>query len=637
MLTLSRATFAERWPLFTGAALTVCLGVALVQSSLLVLISAATLPVPPGLGPAERAGFTDATSVAVTLSALTLAFSAFLAVFIVSSTFAFTVAQRRRDLALLRLLGLRRSGMRRLLAGEALLLGALGTAAGIPVGLLAMRFQTWLLNRLGMVPDGFTAQWRSWILGVSAGVGIGVALAGVLVAARRAARVAPLEALRDIGEAARVMTAARWGVGLLFTAGAVALMVVAPFGGSAGGQAMAPNAALCLAVALSALSPLLVPAIAALLPTRGPVSGLAVAALRDGVRRSAAVAAPVIVLVGLVLAQAGTLTSVAAAGEAQQRRGTAGDLVLDAPGPVGDRVVDVPGVAWASTEVALPLTTTWRWGAGEDNETESEDGTALAVDPAAYALAHPGSDAVAGLDGRAVAAGPGSGGGSVGDTVEVRVGATDLGPLPIVAEVPDGIGGGADLLLPAGLVPAAELAAAPSRTLVGLAPGADRDRVLAELAGIGAVRPVAGWIAADSAARGATNVAVFLVIMGLGGLYALIGAINAVVVGTAPRPAEFATARVSGLTRGQVLRAALLESAAVTTVGLVLGVLAAGGAFVAVLGTTAAVTGEATLVLPWVPVLGLAGGLYLVTATTTLIATWSATRRPPIALLGARV
>jgi putative ABC transport system permease protein len=636
MGSLSWATFRERWTLFVGAAITVCVGVALVQSSLLTLISVATLRAPDGLDAARRAAFTEGAETAVALTALTLSFAAFLAVFIVGSTFAFTVAQRRADLALLRLVGAGRRDMRRLLVGEAVLLGAIGTAAGVPVGLAAMRFQSGLLVSMGLVPAGFTAQWQNWILGVSAGVGIGVALAGVLVAARRAGRVQPLEALRDSGGAARVMTAARWGVGLLFTAGAVALVVLAPHGGPSGGPALASNAALCLAVALSALSPLLVPAVAALVPVRGPVGELAVAALRDGARRAAATAAPVIVLVGLVLAQTSMLASGAAAGTAQQRASTAGDLVVAATGPVGDRVAAVPGVAWAATEVEVPITATTVTGSPDDLDTDVENGSALAIDPATYPLAHPGSDAVAGLRGRAAVAGPGGGAGAPGAAPVIRVGDTDLGALPVVGAVPVGVGGGADLLLPAGLVPAAELAAAPSRTLVALAPGADRGQVLAALAAVGEVTTVPDWIARDDAARGASSVAIFIALMGLGGLYALIGVVNAVVVGAAPRPAEFGVARLAGLTRAQVLRAALLESAAVTTIGLVLGGVAAGAAFVGTLGYTAAVTGTATLVVPWSVVGALAAGLLLVTAVTTTLTTWNGTRRPPVALLGAR-
>jgi putative ABC transport system permease protein len=636
VLRLSLATFAERWNLFVGAAVTVCLGVALVQSSLLILISAATLPIPDGLDAATRAQLIDGSSTAVALSALTLGFSAFLAVFIVGSTFAFTVAQRRRDLALLRLVGTGRGGMRRLLVGEALVLGLIGSAAGVPAGLAAIRFQSGLLIDMGLLPAGFTPEFRIWILGVGFGVGVGVALAGVLVAAYRAARVRPLEALRDPGAAGTVMTPARWVVGGVFAAGAVSLIVLSPIGGPAGGQALAANAALCMAVALSALSPLLVPAIGALVPTRGPIGELAVAALRDGVRRGAATAAPVIVLVGLVLAQGGVLTSVGAAGADQLRRGTAGDLVLDARGPVGARVAEVPGVAWASTEIQVPLTVTTRSGDGDEVEVEQDIGSALVVDPAAYPLAHPGSDAVAGLTGRAVAAGPGSGGGSPGDRIEVRIGDTDLGEVPIEAGVTDVITGGADLLVPAALVPAPELADAKSRTLLALALDADREQVLTRLAAIGAVVPVADLLAERAATDSAGQLAVFIVLMGLGGLYALLGVINAVVVGAAPRPAEFAVNRMAGLTRGQVLGAALIESAAVTTTGLVLGLVAAGASWLGVLGNTFAVTGVATLAVPWLLVLGLFVGLYLVTGTTSLLSTLAATRRAPVALLGAR-
>jgi putative ABC transport system permease protein len=634
MLRLSWSTFTERWALFIGAALTVCLGVALVQSSLLVLISAATLGTPAGLGAAEYAAFTEGTELAITLSALTLGFSAFLTVFIVGSTFAFTVAQRRRDLALLRLAGAARGQLRHLLIGEAVLLGTIGTAGGIPMGLAVMSFQTWLLEALGFVPPGFTPQWRTWILGVSIGVGVVIALAGVLVAARRASRVRPLEALRDTGEAARVMTAGRWGIGLLFLAGAVSLVIVAPLGGTGGGQAMAVNAALCAAVAFSALSPLLVPGAARLLPVRrgGVLAELAKANLRDGVRRSASVAAPLIVLVGIVLGQSGALTSFAEAGEIEQRRGTTGDLLVESTGPVGERISGVPGVAGASTEVTVPVWVTV--GSGEDAETST--GTGLVVDPEEYERFHPGTGTLATLRGRAVASGPTGDVPGPGAMVAVRAGESDLGPLPVVAAAAPRIDGGPQLLLPPGLVPTPELAGAPSRTFVALEPGADPATVAAALATVGEVLTVEDWIARDAAARSDMGTSVFLVIMGLGGMYALIGVANAVVVGASARRAEFAAARAGGLTRGQVVRMALVESWAVTVIGLLLGTLAATATFIAVLATTSAIAGVATLAVPWTFVLTVGAGAFLVTGVTSVLTTFSATRAQPVALLGAR-
>ena len=173
MLRMSWAGLAERWTLFTGALLSVALGVALVQSSLLLLISAATLDPPPGSSAAERMTFSDNATAAVAVLGIVLGAATFLATFIISSTFAFTVSQRRRDLALLRLVGGSRRQVRRLLFGEAVLLGALGAAIGIPAGLGVMAVQSRLLGTLGFVPDGFTGEWRPWILGVSVGTGLG--------------------------------------------------------------------------------------------------------------------------------------------------------------------------------------------------------------------------------------------------------------------------------------------------------------------------------------------------------------------------------------------------------------------------------------------------------------------------------
>lgn len=239
MLRMRCAGLAERWTLFVGALLSVTLGAALVQSSLLLLISAATLDPPPGSSAAERMNFSDNAAAAVAILGLVLGAATFLAGFIISSTFAFTVSQRRRDLALLRLVGGSRGQVRRLLLGEALLLGGLGAVIDIPGGLGVMTIQSRLMGTLGFVPASFAGEWRPWIISVSIATSLALAVAGVLVAARRAARTRPLEALRDTGEAARVMTASRWIAGLLFAGGTVALVIVAPHGGATGGQAIA--------------------------------------------------------------------------------------------------------------------------------------------------------------------------------------------------------------------------------------------------------------------------------------------------------------------------------------------------------------------------------------------------------------
>jgi putative ABC transport system permease protein len=632
MFRMSRAGLAERWPLFVGALLAVSLGVALVQSSLLLLISAALLRAPAGSSPAEQLAFGNDAEAAVALLGIVLGVATFLAGFVISSTFAFTVSQRRADLALLRLVGGSRGQLRRLLLGEAVLLGTLGAALGVPTGLGVMAVQTRLLRSQRFVPETFTAQWRPWILFVSVGTGIVLAVAGVLVAAHRAGRVRPLEALRDIGAAARVMTVGRWIAGLLFLGGALAMMIVAPHAGPAGAAAIASVVAMPAAIALAALAPLLVPVVGRLIPTgAGAIGGLARANLWDGRRRSASVAAPLIVLIGLVIGIDTAGASFTTAGVQQDQRDTRADLVVTAPGPIADAVARVPGVDHASTETAVLVKATV--GAGEDAETETF--TALVVDPAVYARVHVSSGSLTALRGKAGIVGPG-GGLPHNGTVAIRTATTDLGRLPMVGAVPEGASGGAELLLPAGVIPAAELASAPTVSYIVLRPDADPAAVRSALATVGTVTELNRWLAEDAAARADTNDRVMLIILGLGGLYAVIGVVNSVVIGAAARRREFAAARVTGLTRGQVVRSALLESSAVTLAGAVLGALAASAPGISVLAATAAVTGHASLDIPWRLVAAVGVVAAVVTSLTSVLSTWSATRPAPVALLGAR-
>src|SRR5262249_16388110 len=150
------------------------------------------------------------------LLGIVVGLSAFLTIFIVASTFAFTVAQRRRELALIRLAGGSGRQLRALLLGEAMLLSVVGTGAGILLGVPVIGFEGWLLSGLEFARPGFQGRWQDWIVAVSAGTGIGIALLGVLAASGRASRIKPLEALRDTGQAARVMTWSRWILGVLF-------------------------------------------------------------------------------------------------------------------------------------------------------------------------------------------------------------------------------------------------------------------------------------------------------------------------------------------------------------------------------------------------------------------------------------
>src|SRR4051794_2005341 len=121
-----------------------------------------------------------------------------IALFVVAGTFALAIAQRRRETAVLRALGATPPQIRRLIAGEALLVslaaGALGLLAGRPfanliVGVLADR---------GEVGPAFAPSPSVVPLVAALGMGVVIAQLAVFAAARRAGRIPPADALREV-------------------------------------------------------------------------------------------------------------------------------------------------------------------------------------------------------------------------------------------------------------------------------------------------------------------------------------------------------------------------------------------------------------------------------------------------------
>ncbi|MFF1325187.1 hypothetical protein [Streptomyces sp. KS_5] len=193
---------------------------------------------------------------------------------------------------------------------------------------------------------------------------------------------------------------------------------------------------------------------------------------------------------------------------------------------MSERLAAVPGVTAVSTELDVPVALT----TGSGGMAFTELNRALLVRPQAYARLHPDSGSLPGLGERAVAAGPGAVGVSAGDSLGVRVGADDLGRLPVAAGVPRRMDGGTAVLIPARLLLAATLAQAASRSFVAVRPGADPATVEAELSRVGSVSTVAQWAARDAGTRASANAGTLTAVMGLGGLFASLGLVNTVVM-----------------------------------------------------------------------------------------------------------
>jgi len=124
--------------------------------------------------------------------------SLFVGTFIIYNTFTILVAQRSREMALLRAIGARRRQVMGSVIVEAAAIGVLASAAGIAVGLVMAKGLEKLLSAVGLeLPAGeMVISPRTLI--VSTVVGVTVTLASAIIPARKASKIPPIAALRDV-------------------------------------------------------------------------------------------------------------------------------------------------------------------------------------------------------------------------------------------------------------------------------------------------------------------------------------------------------------------------------------------------------------------------------------------------------
>ncbi|MEU7118765.1 ABC transporter permease [Streptomyces zaomyceticus] len=183
-------------------------------------------------GREDVAGFLDVMKYAM----LGFAFIAFLVgIFLIVNTFSMLVAQRTREIGLMRAIGSSRRQVNRSVLVEALLLGLFGSIAGVAAGVgLAVGLMK-LMSAAGMELStrDLTVAWTTPVVGLT--LGIVVTVLAAYIPARRAGKVSPMAALRDAGtpadgKAGRV----RGGIGLALTAVGAAALVAASRAAEAG-------------------------------------------------------------------------------------------------------------------------------------------------------------------------------------------------------------------------------------------------------------------------------------------------------------------------------------------------------------------------------------------------------------------
>ncbi len=165
--------------------------------------------------------------------------SLFVGAFIIYNTFSITVAQRTREIGLMRALGASGGQVVTSVAVEALVVGLFSSVVGLGLGILLVKPLEGLLSAFGIdLPSGpLEIQPRTIV--VSLIVGTLVTFVSAIAPARRAARVPPISALREQtltgtsgrrryvwGTVLTIVGAAILGYGLLIAAGSTAALSV---------------------------------------------------------------------------------------------------------------------------------------------------------------------------------------------------------------------------------------------------------------------------------------------------------------------------------------------------------------------------------------------------------------------------
>ncbi|MFB6630706.1 FtsX-like permease family protein [Streptomyces sp. NPDC056362] len=536
--------------------------------------------------------------------------TAFVSVFVVASTFAFAVALRRREFGLLRTAGATPGQLRRLLLAEAAVLGALASAAGCALGALGAPLLARTLVDGGLAPAWFTTGGPSWPFHTAFWTGVTVALAGAFAASRRAGKVGPAAALREADIDADVLPPGRavLGTGL----------VLAGLGLLAWTCATDPSALLkrktyttlpmLLITGAALLSPLLVRPAARLLRARGAVGTLVRENSAAAVRRTAAVAAPVLVTVALAGTLFGSATSVTRAKETEARERTS------APYAVSGTDLRLPAAAPAGA--VLSATGATSVFVRDGDAAVVKYGARAVADPAAFAelarLPVTAGD-LRDLDDRSIVVNEEFERHRVGESVEVWR-ADGSGPvrLRVAAVLARGTGDNGPYVTRAN------------------APGAAVDRIDARGGGAATVRALeaSGGTAPPRAEGGAgrgSRLGMVLV-LGIALVYTVIGLANTLLMATSVRAGELASLRLAGATRAQILRVVTGEATLAVAIGTALG-LAVTAVVLGTLGAAlAALSAPVALVLPWGTVGAAAGVCAAVAVAASAVPAWRLTR-----------
>ncbi|MCE0537651.1 ABC transporter permease [Kineosporia rhizophila] len=546
------------------------------------------------------------------------------AIFVVASTFAFTVVQRRREIALLRAVGATGRQVRRMILGEAALVGAGASLAGCALGLAGANVLAGWLHRLGVAPEGFGLHGPYLTLVVlpllAAFVGgVLMAVLGVVVAAGRAGKIRPMEALREADADDSAGQRSRRVVGAL--ALTCALAVVVWIGWLDPRITLSPNSYVPLllvpVIAFALLAPVAVGPLTRILMRpfassrhAGPM--LVRESALTARRRTAATAAPVLLTVGIATSLLAATGSIGLARDNGVRNRVAAPYTIAPDTAPGISLADIDRMQqqMPGAQVVAPVHTTVYTrdeDAWDENEAEVIYGGELSSVLELPMVAGSADD----LDANSIVV-PEVWHYELGERVPVHLGHGDPVELTVTGVYEALRGDDIGYLSEAHADSTAYASNGMARRAFVVPPaGTGAEQVQSALGGLATtaglkLQPTAEFeVSEDAATRHLIEVrqrSVAVIVV----LFCFIAVLNTLLMATADRRRDLAVLRMAGATPRQVLRVFAGESLLVGLIGVVLALLASGLNLIGLRFALGGMFGSTTIEIPWLPVVAIA-------------------------------
>ncbi|MDF9813619.1 ABC transporter permease [Streptomyces sp. SPB162] len=261
--------------------------------------------------------------------------SVIVGVFLIINTFSMLVAQRTREIGLMRAIGSSRKQINQSVLFEALLLGVLGSVLGIGGGIGLAVLLMKLMGKLGMHLDTseLTIKVATPIIGLS--IGVIVTVLAALLPAWRAGKISPMAAMRDAGTPADGKAGkVRATIGaLMVLAGAAALVAAGKADKASQGSSFLGFGVLLTLIGFVIVGPLLASVLVRALSTVslrffGPVGRLAERNALRNPRRTGATASALMIGLALVAGLSVVGTSMVASATDQLDKSVGADFIL---------------------------------------------------------------------------------------------------------------------------------------------------------------------------------------------------------------------------------------------------------------------------------------------------------------------